>query len=75
VGGECNRSVRRKERKQELSLFSVFRIGHMGDLNEPMPLGAIELALADAGMPHARGGLEAAMDALRAPAARMAEAA
>jgi alanine-glyoxylate transaminase/serine-glyoxylate transaminase/serine-pyruvate transaminase len=50
----------------------VFRIGHMGDLNEPMLLGAlatIELALAEAGIPHARGGVEAAMDALRAPAA------
>ncbi len=50
----------------------VFRIGHMGDINEPMLLGAlggIELALAEAGMPHARGGVEAAMDALRAPAA------
>jgi alanine-glyoxylate transaminase/serine-glyoxylate transaminase/serine-pyruvate transaminase len=50
----------------------VFRIGHMGDLNEPMllgALGAIELALAEAGMPHARGGAEAAMDALRAPVA------
>jgi alanine-glyoxylate transaminase/serine-glyoxylate transaminase/serine-pyruvate transaminase len=48
---------------------SVFRIGHMGDLNEPMLLGAlagIELALADAGIPHARGGVEAAMDSLRA---------
>ena len=50
----------------------VFRIGHMGDLNEPMllgTLGAIELALADAGVPHARGGVEAAMDGLRAPVA------
>ena len=49
----------------------VFRIGHMGDLNEPMLLGAlaaIELALADAGVPHVRGGVDAAMDALRAPA-------
>ena len=49
----------------------VFRIGHMGDLNEPMLLGslaAIELALADSGVPHARGGVTAAMDALRAPA-------
>ena len=36
-------------------------------------LGALELALAQAGMPHARGGVEAAMDALRAPtAARIA---
>ncbi|MBL0141686.1 MAG: alanine--glyoxylate aminotransferase family protein [Betaproteobacteria bacterium] len=50
----------------------IFRIGHMGDLNEPMLLGAlaaIELALADAGVPHVRGGIEAAMDSLRAPAA------
>jgi alanine-glyoxylate transaminase/serine-glyoxylate transaminase/serine-pyruvate transaminase len=50
----------------------VFRIGHMGDLNEPMllgALGAIELALADAGIPHTRGGVAAAMDCLRAPAA------
>ena len=49
----------------------VFRIGHMGDLNEPMligALGAIELALAEAGVPHKRGGIDAAMDALRAPA-------
>jgi len=47
----------------------VFRIGHMGDLNEPMLLGAlaaIELALAQAGVPHTRGGVDAAMDALRA---------
>src|SRR5689334_6798845 len=48
----------------------VFRIGHMGDLNEPMLLGslaAIELALAEAGVPHARGGVDAAMDSLKAP--------
>jgi alanine-glyoxylate transaminase/serine-glyoxylate transaminase/serine-pyruvate transaminase len=31
-------------------------------------LGGIELALAEAGMPHARGGVVAAMDALRTPA-------
>src|SRR6185295_20035 len=46
----------------------VFRIGHMGDLNEAMllgALGAIELALAEAGIPHARGGVDAAMDSLR----------
>ena len=52
----------------------VFRIGHMGDLNEPMVLGslaAIELALAEAGVPHARGGVEAAMDSLRAPVATL----
>jgi alanine-glyoxylate transaminase/serine-glyoxylate transaminase/serine-pyruvate transaminase len=49
----------------------VFRIGHMGDLNEPMLLGslaAIELALEETGVPHARGGVAAAMESLRAPA-------
>jgi alanine-glyoxylate transaminase/serine-glyoxylate transaminase/serine-pyruvate transaminase len=49
----------------------VFRIGHMGDINEPMLLGAlaaIELSLAEANVPHARGGVEAAMESLRAPA-------
>jgi alanine-glyoxylate transaminase/serine-glyoxylate transaminase/serine-pyruvate transaminase len=47
----------------------VFRIGHMGALNEPMLLGAlggIELALRDAGVPYGRGGLEAAIGALAA---------
>src|SRR3954469_15655724 len=47
----------------------VFRIGHMGDLNEPMLLGAlaaIELALAEAGVPHAKGGVMAAMESLGA---------
>src|SRR3954471_9938918 len=55
----------------------VFRIGHMGDLNEPMllgALGAIELALGEAGVPHARGGVDAAMDALRAPVTHRAAA-
>ncbi len=45
----------------------VFRIGHMGDLNEPMILGslaAIEMAMELAGMPHGKGGLAAAMDYL-----------
>jgi alanine-glyoxylate transaminase / serine-glyoxylate transaminase / serine-pyruvate transaminase len=54
----------------------VFRIGHMGDLNEPMllgALGAIELALADAGVPHASGGVMAAMESLRRAAARPVE--
>jgi len=47
----------------------VFRIGHMGDLNEPMLLGAlaaIELALRDAGVPYGRGGIEAAQAAFAA---------
>ncbi len=46
----------------------VFRIGHLGDLNEPMLLGALattELALADAGVPHSPGGVTAAISALR----------
>ena len=49
----------------------VFRIGHMGDLNEPMLLGSlasIELALGEAGIPHSKGGVTAAMESLRAPA-------
>jgi alanine-glyoxylate transaminase/serine-glyoxylate transaminase/serine-pyruvate transaminase len=45
----------------------VFRIGHLGDLNEPMILGAIaavEMALELTGVPHGRGGVLAAMDYL-----------
>jgi alanine-glyoxylate transaminase/serine-glyoxylate transaminase/serine-pyruvate transaminase len=45
----------------------VFRIGHMGDLNEPMILGAIaavEMALELTGVPHGKGGVAAAMDYL-----------
>ncbi len=46
----------------------IFRIGHMGDLNEAMILGTLavtELALRDAGIPHAQGGLAAAMETLK----------
>ncbi len=42
----------------------IFRIGHLGDLNEPMLLGAlaaIEMAMRIDGVPHGRGGVEAAM--------------
>jgi alanine-glyoxylate transaminase/serine-glyoxylate transaminase/serine-pyruvate transaminase len=42
----------------------VFRIGHLGDLNEPMVLGAlatVELALMSSGIPHTSGGVDAAM--------------
>ena len=49
----------------------VFRIGHMGDLNEPMILGslaAVEMALDIVGVPHGKGGLAAAMDYLAAAA-------
>jgi len=45
----------------------VFRIGHMGDLNEPMLLGAlatVELALQVAKVPHQPGGVDAAMKTL-----------
>jgi alanine-glyoxylate transaminase/serine-glyoxylate transaminase/serine-pyruvate transaminase len=42
----------------------VFRIGHMGDLNEPMILGTlatVELAMQVAKVPHASGGVAAAV--------------
>ncbi|HEY0418572.1 MAG TPA: aminotransferase class V-fold PLP-dependent enzyme [Acetobacteraceae bacterium] len=47
----------------------VFRIGHLGDLNEPMVLGAlasIEMAFAINNVPHAKGGVDAAMEYLAA---------
>ncbi|MDE2200134.1 MAG: aminotransferase class V-fold PLP-dependent enzyme [Rhodospirillales bacterium] len=49
----------------------VFRIGHLGDLNEPMVLGtlaSVEMALAIHGVPHAKGGVDAAMAVLAAAA-------
>lgn len=45
----------------------VFRIGHMGDLNEPMLLGCLattELAMKTAGVPFAPGGVDAAIESL-----------
>ena len=45
----------------------VFRIGHLGDLNEPMVLGAlaaVEMALRMNNIPHGRGGVDAAMEYL-----------
>jgi alanine-glyoxylate transaminase/serine-glyoxylate transaminase/serine-pyruvate transaminase len=45
----------------------VFRIGHLGDLNEPMVLGtlaAVEMALKINGVPHTPGGVDAAMASL-----------
>ena len=45
----------------------VFRIGHLGDLNEPMVLGAlsaVEMALRMNDVPHGKGGVDAAMDYL-----------
>ena len=52
----------------------VFRIGHLGDLNEPMILGTlstVEMALRLAGVPHTPGGVDAAI-AYLAEAARQA---
>ena len=43
----------------------VLRIGHLGDLNEPMilgTLGALEMSLRINSVPHGRGGVDAAMD-------------
>ena len=52
----------------------VFRIGHLGDLNDLTLLGTlagVEMGLALAGVPHSRGGVQAAMSyltqAARAP--------
>ena len=45
----------------------VFRIGHLGDLNEPMILGtlaSVEMALRVNGVPHAAGGVGAALEYL-----------
>lgn len=44
-----------------------FRIGHLGDINDGMLIGALantEMALALAGVPHQKGGVQAAMDYL-----------
>ena len=45
----------------------VFRIGHMGAINDLMLMGSlagVEMGLARAGVPHARGGVQAALDVL-----------
>ena len=45
----------------------VFRIGHLGDMNELMlcgTLAGVEMGLAAAGVPHTKGGVQAAMDYL-----------
>jgi alanine-glyoxylate transaminase/serine-glyoxylate transaminase/serine-pyruvate transaminase len=44
-----------------------FRIGHLGDVNETHMIGALgatEMALSLAGIPHKKGGVQAAMDYL-----------
>ena len=45
----------------------VFRIGHLGDTNDATIIGALaatEMALSLAGVPHKKGGVQAAMDYL-----------
>jgi alanine-glyoxylate transaminase/serine-glyoxylate transaminase/serine-pyruvate transaminase len=45
----------------------VFRIGHLGDFNDLMLMGTlagVEMGLGVAGVPHKRGGVQAAMDYL-----------
>ena len=52
----------------------VFRIGHLGDLNDVTILGtlaAVEMGLSLAGAPFQRGGVDAAMDHLAAEPATM----
>ena len=58
----------------------MFRIGHLGDINDLTLVGALagtEMALTLAGVPHKKGGVQAAMDylteAARSPARAAAE--
>ena len=57
----------------------VFRIGHLGWFNDLMlcgTLAGVEMGLAAAGVPHRKGGVDAAMDYLRsAPPVALARAA
>lgn len=56
----------------------TFRIGHLGDLSEPMLLGALattELALQLGGFPHRRGGVDAAIASLAEAHSPISEAA
>jgi alanine-glyoxylate transaminase/serine-glyoxylate transaminase/serine-pyruvate transaminase len=51
---------------------SVFRIGHLGDFNDLTLMGTlagVEMGLGIAGVPHRRGGVQAAMDCLAEQAA------
>ncbi len=47
---------------------TVFRIGHLGNFSDPMlagTLAGVEMGLGLAGIPHGRGGVQAAMDYLQ----------
>jgi alanine-glyoxylate transaminase/serine-glyoxylate transaminase/serine-pyruvate transaminase len=51
----------------------VFRIGHLGDFNDLMlagTLSGVEMGLGLAGVPHSKGGVQAALDYLTQVAAR-----
>src|SRR2546429_189407 len=77
-GFQCDQ--RQGNRSIELEIFNIsygasfgpyagkyFRIGHLGDINDGMLMGALaitELALAVAGIPHSKGGVQAAVDYL-----------
>src|SRR6516162_5009696 len=55
-----------------------FRIGHMGDVNDATligALGATEMALTLAGVPHKKGGVQAAMDYIASAHSGVARAA
>jgi alanine-glyoxylate transaminase/serine-glyoxylate transaminase/serine-pyruvate transaminase len=46
---------------------TVFRIGHIGDFNELMMAGTlsgVEMGLSIAGVPHTKGGVNAALEFL-----------
>ena len=50
----------------------VFRIGHLGSFNDLMLMGTlcgVEMGLSLAGVPHNKGGAQAAMDYLSVPPA------
>jgi alanine-glyoxylate transaminase/serine-glyoxylate transaminase/serine-pyruvate transaminase len=56
----------------------VFRIGHLGDTNDGTIIGALaatEMSLALAGIPHKKGGVQAAMDYLVSEAQKPARSA
>ncbi len=55
-----------------------FRIGHLGDVNDGWQVGALaatEMALSLAGIPHKKGGVQAAMDYIVSAHANTARAA